>query len=180
MLQADGLYDLEKGENIGNEEDMWQPGMALTPNYDGNTFPNTDSYQMGNVQQSGVVIEILEVEGRNYNVQITVSTRMGELYMRPPIPAGPVQPTPVKEKPAEATEQFEVPDAEGHHISGKLPDLPWQDGEAGDRQNAKGEETEYAIDILDNVSSSQGSKSWAMSVASGTIMCLASAMMLFY
>jgi len=154
---------------------MWQPGMSLTPNYDGNTFPNTDSYQMGNVQQSGVVIEILEADGRNYNVKITASTRMGELYLRP----SAAQSTPLKETPAGATEQFEVPDAQDHHISGKLPDLPWQGQAAGDRHNAKGE-TEFTIDILDKASSSQGSRSWATSLVSGAFMCLASAMMLLY
>jgi len=59
VQQADGRYDLEKGVNLGDEDDFWVGGMVLGPNDDGKTWPNTDAYQDGVVKKTGIKIEIL-------------------------------------------------------------------------------------------------------------------------
>lgn len=63
VQQADGKYDLEKGENIGDAGDFWQKGMVFGPNEDGNTWPNSDAYQGGNVQKTGIRIEVMTKSG---------------------------------------------------------------------------------------------------------------------
>jgi len=60
VIPADGRYDLEKHVNAGDEEDFWRDNMTLGS--DGN-FPNTDAYQGGNRQSTGVSIEILSKPG---------------------------------------------------------------------------------------------------------------------
>lgn len=56
VLQADGNYDIEKGENLGDRGDFWRKGGKLSP---GPTWPNTDAYGGGNVRRTGITIEIL-------------------------------------------------------------------------------------------------------------------------
>ena len=56
VVQADGNFDIEKGNNGGDEGDFWVRGMELKP---GGNHPNTDSYQGGRVQETGVRITIL-------------------------------------------------------------------------------------------------------------------------
>ena len=54
ILQADGLYDLEKGINNGGVGDLFAgQGVGLFP---GGPFPNSDGYSGGFVFQSGVTI----------------------------------------------------------------------------------------------------------------------------
>ena len=71
VLQADGNYDLEKNVNIGDAGDIWLPGMKLAPG-DGKTFPNSDSYQGGNIRKTGVTIEVLELKGQNIDLQVII------------------------------------------------------------------------------------------------------------
>jgi immune inhibitor A len=54
VLQADGLYSIEKGDNLGDAGDIWTEGMTLGPGPD---FPNTDSIQSGQVK-TGVSITV--------------------------------------------------------------------------------------------------------------------------
>jgi hypothetical protein len=63
VLQADGLYELEMALNLGGIGDFWKEGDVLGP---GNgelvatefgTYPNTDSYQGGNIEVTGLVID---------------------------------------------------------------------------------------------------------------------------
>lgn len=56
VQQADGRYDIEKGENIGDVEDFFVKGHVLSP---GGSFPNTDSYSTGTLKSTGITIEIL-------------------------------------------------------------------------------------------------------------------------
>lgn len=48
VLQADGLYEIEKLESAGDAGDFYTEGMTLGP--DTNTWPNTASYQNGLIQ----------------------------------------------------------------------------------------------------------------------------------
>lgn len=66
VLQADGLYDIEKGLNDGDAGDFWTIGMTLGP---GGSFPNTDSIQ-GTRYQTGISITILT------NAQMIMSFRV--------------------------------------------------------------------------------------------------------
>ena len=60
VLQADGEYELERSLNRGDELDLWTPGMALTPDGTGDkAFPNSDSYEGGTIQTTGITIRVL-------------------------------------------------------------------------------------------------------------------------
>ncbi|CAB9508837.1 Immune inhibitor A peptidase M6 [Seminavis robusta] len=131
VIQADRNYDLEKNMNIGDEGDIWETGMKLTPNVDGQTWPNTDTYQYGSVQQTGIIIEVLEppADGSfNVRVKVDMGTRSGN--------APQVFATPTKERDNHndnpeledlAENQFNVPDDPDHGISGMIPQLGWFD-----------------------------------------------------
>ena len=56
VLQADGLYEIEKGDNMGEKGDLWRKGDKLSP---GPGWPNTDAYGGGRVRRTGITIEIL-------------------------------------------------------------------------------------------------------------------------
>lgn len=62
VLQADGNYDLEKGSNQGDENDFWTPGHTLCPGKveleasAANTYPNSNSYQGGNISVTNICI----------------------------------------------------------------------------------------------------------------------------
>lgn len=43
VVQRDGKFDLEQGENQGDKGDMWMPGDELGPSLGGTVYPNTDS-----------------------------------------------------------------------------------------------------------------------------------------
>ena len=64
LLQADGMYHLEKAQNNGETADFYrEPYQRLGPGNgeqiatDEGIYPNTDSYAMGNIQVTGIVIE---------------------------------------------------------------------------------------------------------------------------
>lgn len=56
VLPADGQYNLEKGDNFGDEKDFWSQGMELGPSDNGRVYPNTDSYQFGSIRHTGIRI----------------------------------------------------------------------------------------------------------------------------
>ena len=66
VLGADGQYNLEKGDNVGDLGDFWKEGMMLGPG-NGRVFPNTDAYQFGSIRVTGVTI---------YNIQRVDDTVM--------------------------------------------------------------------------------------------------------
>ncbi len=85
LLPADGLYDLEKGNNNGDATDLWTQGMVLRPGTGAN-YPNTDSYQGGIISPTGITIEIMSPSGMEMQVRIT---GIGPS----PAPTEPPQPT---------------------------------------------------------------------------------------
>jgi len=120
VIQADGQYDLERSNNSGEKGDIWQPGDRLGPNSDGQTFPNTDSYQDGFIERTGIVIEVLEGQGMNVKVKVTLPARSGQ-SSRPADFSAP-QKDPAWTELAE--EQFTDPDSD-QKISGMIPQLAW-------------------------------------------------------
>ena len=83
ILQADGNYEMEQGQNLGNQNDMWKRGMTLGPGPASNTavsggnYPNTDSYAFGGIKRTGIRLSSfsdpgdtmsfeLEIEGMQY------------------------------------------------------------------------------------------------------------------
>jgi immune inhibitor A len=60
VVQADGLFQIEKGENFGKEDDFWIQGNKLES---GGEHPNTDSYWEGILKPTGISIEILSNSG---------------------------------------------------------------------------------------------------------------------
>ncbi|KAL3939248.1 MAG: hypothetical protein SGBAC_005998 [Bacillariaceae sp.] len=70
LLQADGSYHLEQNANDGQWDDFFTFGRKLGPGSAG-VYPNTDSYQGGNILRNDITISDFEEEGRN--VKFTVS-----------------------------------------------------------------------------------------------------------
>jgi M6 family metalloprotease-like protein len=70
ILQADGKYDLEQGMNNGDAGDYWTQGMTLGPG-NGQTYPNTDSYQNGNVVSTGITITDISASGASMTFRVS-------------------------------------------------------------------------------------------------------------
>lgn len=67
LMAADGNYELEKGINQGNSEDLFNISQSLLPSNDvDGPFPNTDSYQKSNITQTGVQIYITSNTEKSY------------------------------------------------------------------------------------------------------------------
>lgn len=109
VLAKDGQYDLEKGNNVGDAGDLWEPGDVLGRSMGGSIYPNTDRYQRGNIKETGIMLEVLRQDGTNVTFQvqgleswqqISTSTQAAT-----PTPAGLAQvsiaPTPSNLKPGE-------------------------------------------------------------------------------
>jgi hypothetical protein len=71
----DGLYEIEQGINIGDAGDLFVPGDSLGPNTNGSTFPNTDSYQAGNIVPSGITVTVDSMDSSG--LTFTVSGMQG-------------------------------------------------------------------------------------------------------
>jgi len=59
LLQADGNYDLEKGNGRGDAGDVWHSGGSIGPYAvvaPEQPYPNTDSYQGGRIRPTGIQI----------------------------------------------------------------------------------------------------------------------------
>eukprot|EP00797_Seminavis_robusta_P011136 Sro1835_g300580.1 Pre-pro-metalloprotease PrtV (756) ;mRNA; f:8187-10960 len=87
VLQKDGNYDLEQGENSGDAGDMWLPGDKLGPGMGGTVYPNTDTYQGGIIMETGLTIEVLRQEGTD------VTFRIGGLDEVESVPSPTASPT---------------------------------------------------------------------------------------
>lgn len=151
LLQADGLYELEKGENIGNAGDMYDVGMSIGPNGNGkDKYPNTNMYQGGKVKKSGVTIEILDQQGGNFELEITVASKSGgDDNSLTSIFSAPVKEETMTTTPGVSEEQFHTPDSE-FRISGKIPQMPWYEEQYGGPQQS----SQSVIQVLDSMDSS--------------------------
>ena len=67
VLQADGLYNLERGEGYGDGGDVWQGegvnSLGPSTTTELGPFPNTDSYQGGYLLQTGIQIRDISMAG---------------------------------------------------------------------------------------------------------------------
>lgn len=69
VLQADGLYELEQALNLGDAKDFWNSSDVLGPGNgelvatENGTYPNTDSYQGGNISNHSLTILNFKDEG---------------------------------------------------------------------------------------------------------------------
>ncbi len=81
LLQADGLYQLEKGANRGNVGDLYRAGEVTEVGPD--TVPNTDAYQGGAILYTG---------NRILNVSAPGSTMSFE-FQNGSVPTAPAAPT---------------------------------------------------------------------------------------
>lgn len=126
IAQKDGLYEIEQGINIGDEGDLFIPGDSLGPNTDGNTYPNTDSYQGGNIVPSGITItvESMDIAGLTFTVA-GMGTGGGPMATRSPV-AAPTEPVTLP-APAPVT----TPPS-----SSSPPDLPGAGDGQGDSSSA--------------------------------------------
>ena len=74
LLQADGLYELEHGLDYGDADDLWYAGgksnLGPSSSNEG-PYPNTDTYQNGDIRKTGV--EILEIGSAGSKMSFKVS-----------------------------------------------------------------------------------------------------------
>ena len=68
LLQADGEYALEKGLNRGDYGDLFREGDELCPT---GSLPNTESYQYGRIQNTGVHIYDISAPGPVMNFKVS-------------------------------------------------------------------------------------------------------------
>lgn len=76
LLQKDGKYNLEKGNNRGDSGDLYTQGFEIGPSVDPTTgpFPNTDSYQGGNLAQTGIRIFDISASGTTMTFRVSFLT----------------------------------------------------------------------------------------------------------
>lgn len=73
LLQADGQYDLERGNNFGDSADFFHEGgvSSLGFSKSGDIYPNTNTYQEGNIMQSGIVIHAISASSLCMNFTVS-------------------------------------------------------------------------------------------------------------
>mmetsp|Transcript_26759 Transcript_26759/g.59465 ORF Transcript_26759/g.59465 Transcript_26759/m.59465 type:complete len:603 (+) Transcript_26759:1348-3156(+) len=91
LLQADSLYELERGRNTGDKGDLWHadcgkavlgPGRNDTHSASlASSYPNTDSYQSGVIKSTGIVISDFSESGEVMSFRIQ-SPNMLETHSR--------------------------------------------------------------------------------------------------
>lgn len=70
LLQADGSYDLEKGINTGDGGDYFSHPRELLPGTSGK-YPNTDSYQYGELTSTGLSITEISEPGETMTFRVS-------------------------------------------------------------------------------------------------------------
>lgn len=104
LLQADGKYDLEQLVNNGDAGDYWVAGMTLAPGGNGN-FPNTDSYQNGKIQGTGITITDISEPGTVMTFRVSGLGSNPDAAAQADSPAiattttAPITPTPTTKAP---------------------------------------------------------------------------------
>jgi len=74
LLQADGRYDLEQGRNRGDATDLFYAAnkKSIGPFSKTNTYPNTDSYQGGNIYETGIEINNFGTPGSTLSFDVVI------------------------------------------------------------------------------------------------------------
>lgn len=89
LLQADGDYNLERGDNRGDGFDVFHPSGVdfLGPSRSGGfgPFPNTDAYQGGNIRRSGISIYDIRQTGALMHFSVTIPGSNGPPPTNPPV-----------------------------------------------------------------------------------------------
>ena len=71
LLAQDGNYDLEVGTNQGDDGDLWSASSTRTELTPGpNVFPNTDTYQGGIIEPTGIKIFNLSASGEKMTFSV--------------------------------------------------------------------------------------------------------------
>jgi hypothetical protein len=100
MLQADGLYNLEKAENNGDAGDFFVPGMEFGPGNGGTVFPNTDAYNGGAIVETGIrIFNIVEVETAVYSFEVSGLGGSTTVTTPAPVATTDTTPAPVTSEP---------------------------------------------------------------------------------
>jgi len=76
ILQADGEYHLEKGENRGDGSDVFGPGDELRPGDHDLIYPNTDSYRRGKIKGTGIHVHDIE-QNSDKSVSFSIDLPLG-------------------------------------------------------------------------------------------------------
>jgi hypothetical protein len=100
LLQADGSYDLEKGNNGGDEMDFFTQDLELTPSSE--AYPNSNSYRDGEIFMTGIRIYGISQSSKIMDFRISgVADRLG-----PPTSAPSVDPSSSPTSPTSPPTQF--------------------------------------------------------------------------
>ena len=102
VLPADGLYELERDINQGNSKDLYKGGAMLLPsngNPNDGPFPNSDSYQGGDLRRTGVGIFVNSLPGGS-TMTFEFATNASPTTFNLPTPAPTLEPTSPNVAPA--------------------------------------------------------------------------------
>lgn len=96
LLQADGKYDLEKGNGRGDGGDVWHSGASIGPSTNASTgpHPNTDAYQNGNIVSTGISISQISSPGEEMSFYLTFDGEEPPAPISTPAPSPPPTPPP--------------------------------------------------------------------------------------
>jgi M6 family metalloprotease-like protein len=95
VASADRKYDLEKGDNTGDENDFWLMGNELQPGefeYEATNFskyPNTNSYQGGSIFPTGIRIYNISQSGNVMSFMVSGMEPFGPPTQNPSDPPTP-------------------------------------------------------------------------------------------
>jgi hypothetical protein len=96
LLQADGNYNLERGNNKGGSLDLFHADEVnqILPSVDSEgPFPNTDSYKKGNLLHTG--IEIYDISASGDIMSFAFTDPNARVILDPPTRSPSQEPTPV-------------------------------------------------------------------------------------
>ena len=109
VLGADGRYNLERGDNVGDVGDFWLEGMSLGPG-NGRVFPNTDAYQFGSIRSTGITIHDIRKDDTIMTFRVSGLTETAApTYLNPPTAAPTMAPLPNDETVSPAAPDMEYP-----------------------------------------------------------------------
>jgi len=120
VQQADGKYELEQSLNFGDPGDFWTKGNVFGPNSDGDTWPNSDTYQNGIVKPTGIKITVLSDAGFIMFFKVEGLPEGGAIDGSGLVPVDPlsiVEDTPSVQSPAFFVQADDDPDTAGSSLA---------------------------------------------------------------